>query len=92
LAACGAVVPKEVIPLQLRRKESHAELLGLHIHIHKLKSSVVCLTSPEFIGAFIASERERVLAFHLHGNYKCQQLVFPEQGPTPPRIATGQVL
>lgn len=36
---------------------------------------------PEFIGAFIAYEKEKVFVFHLPGNFKCQQLPYPEQGP-----------
>lgn len=43
------------------------------------------LRPPEFIGAFIAYEKEKVFVFHLHGNFKCQQLPYPEQGPYSPQ-------
>lgn len=45
---------------------------------HKLDHPWFALRSPEFTGASLASEREKVLAFQLHVNCKCQPLTYPK--------------
>lgn len=52
-------MPEGAAPLQFKREECWAKLLGLHVHAPYKPDLWFALRSPEFIGAFTASGRER---------------------------------